>query len=137
MNLKRLVAEELLANVAGFLVSMNVEHPEVELPTVVKLGALRLSPEVAVVSVIIGHRLPKPISDLHVDDEGITATLSFNLAPHLCFMPWDAVVGYADAYGRPIVAFNPEPEVIVALRPTPKSKRPGLRLVQNDEKTSA
>lgn len=144
-NLKRIVAKELLATRTGFLVSMNVDDPYVELPEHIKLQALRLSPKVAVISVIIGLRLPVPIQDLIVDAEGITATLSFDRNPHLCYAPWDAVVGFADADGRPIVAFNPdampmvpkEPKQAMRMTMAGRKKKPSLRLIQGGEPESA
>jgi hypothetical protein len=148
-KLKRIIAEELLSTEFSFLVTMNVEHPGVGVPAHVKLGALRLSPQVAVVSLVVGYKLSIPIQDLVVDDEGITATLSFNRTPYWCSMPWDAILGFAGAGGKPIVAFNPEtstearalPEWATTggSKPKLKSKIPKLRLVwsASDEKTSA
>jgi hypothetical protein len=139
-KIKRLVAEELLATESGFMVSMNVEHPDVEIPPHVKFGALRLSPEIAVVSLIIGHRLAVPIQDLIMDEDGITATLTFHRTLHWCSMPWGAIVGFADRDGKPIVAFNAggktepkAPRLNIRATLKPKPKRPALRLVQGDE----
>lgn len=39
----------------------------------------------------IGHDLPKPISDLDVDDEAISGTLVFPAGPYFCWIPWHAV----------------------------------------------
>jgi hypothetical protein len=38
-----------------------------------------------------GLNLPKPIPDLTIGSTGILATLSFGGAPHLTFVPWDAI----------------------------------------------
>lgn len=38
-----------------------------------------------------GLSLPVPIPELHVDEAGIRATLSFNRTPHATFIPWAAV----------------------------------------------
>jgi hypothetical protein len=40
----------------------------------------------------IGRDLPTPIPDLYIDDDGISATLSFDGQPFHCEVPWFAVV---------------------------------------------
>jgi len=47
----------------------------------------------------VGLNMPVPIRDLHLDDEGMTCTLSFNRTPFFCVVPWSsvyAVVGCDD-----------------------------------------
>src|SRR5688572_19427366 len=39
----------------------------------------------------VGLNMAVPIPDLHVDDEGVTCTLSFNRSPFWCRLPWTAV----------------------------------------------
>jgi stringent starvation protein B len=39
----------------------------------------------------VGLNMAVPIPDLHVDDEGVTCTLSFNRSPFWCRLPWSAV----------------------------------------------
>ena len=39
----------------------------------------------------VGLDLPIPIPDLRVDDDGVYGTLSFNRAPFIVVVPWDAV----------------------------------------------
>lgn len=47
-----------------------------------------------------GYGFQPPIPDLTVDDEGITATLSFNRVPFRTFVPWAAVYLIADFDGN-------------------------------------
>lgn len=49
----------------------------------------------------IGLDLAVPIPDLRIDDEGVTATLSFNRTPFACRVPWSAIFGLVgdDAIG--------------------------------------
>ena len=39
----------------------------------------------------VGLNMPVPIPDLHLDDEGVSCTLSFNRSPCFCRIPWKAV----------------------------------------------
>jgi stringent starvation protein B len=39
----------------------------------------------------VGLNMAVPIPDLHVDDEGVSCTLSFNRAPFWCRLPWTAI----------------------------------------------
>lgn len=39
-----------------------------------------------------GYNMPRPVQDLEVNDDGISAMLSFNQAMAKTFVPWDAVV---------------------------------------------
>lgn len=39
----------------------------------------------------IGYNLMKAIPDLKLDEEGISATLSFSESPFSCFVPWNAL----------------------------------------------
>ena len=50
-----------------------------------------------------GHDLPIPIPDLHVDEHGVTATLSFARCPQPTFVPWDAVYVVASDDGRGVL----------------------------------
>jgi hypothetical protein len=47
-----------------------------------------------------GHGFSPPIPDLVVDDDGISATLSFNRIPFATFVPWSAVYLIADFDGN-------------------------------------
>jgi stringent starvation protein B len=50
-----------------------------------------------------GNDLPIPIPDLQVDEEGVTATLSFARSPHQTVVPWDAVYVVASSDGRGVL----------------------------------
>jgi stringent starvation protein B len=50
-----------------------------------------------------GHDLPIPIPDLVVDDDGVTATLSFSRTPHRTLVPWSAVYVVASDDGRGVL----------------------------------
>ncbi len=50
----------------------------------------------------VGLNMPVPIRDLHLDDDGMTCTLSFNRTPFFCIVPWSsvyAIVGCDDGRG--------------------------------------
>jgi len=66
-----------------------------------------------------GFDLPIPIPDLHVDDIGVKATLSFSQTPHPTFVPWSAVYVVACDDGRGILfAEDVPPDVsVIAARP--------------------
>jgi stringent starvation protein B len=57
-----------------------------------------------------GQNMPIPIPDLKVDDDGITATLSFSRTPHRTFVPWSAVYIVACNDGRGILYYEDVPE---------------------------
>jgi len=48
----------------------------------------------------IGLDMPIPIPDLELDDDGITATLSFDRTPHAVVIPWEAVFGMVTEHGQ-------------------------------------
>lgn len=45
----------------------------------------------------IGLNTPVPIPDLHVDEQGIRGTISFNRTAHYVIIPWLAVDGFMGA----------------------------------------
>ena len=51
----------------------------------------------------VGMDMPVPIPNLHVDEEGVSGTLSFNRSPFACFIGWDAVFALAGDDGRGMV----------------------------------
>jgi len=51
----------------------------------------------------IGLNMPVPIPDLHLDDEGMSCTLSFNRSPFHCVIPWSSVFAMVDNDGRGMV----------------------------------
>lgn len=62
----------------------------------------------------IGLDMPIPIPDLRVDDAGVTGSLSFNRAPCLCVVPWDAVFAVVGEDGRGMVWPESMPSEIAA-----------------------
>lgn len=84
-RLKRGVVDSLLVEEDFFLVIVDPHHPKIVLPESRKKAG-------EPVGLHIGWRLARPIPDLHVDDQGITATLSFDGLPFCCFLPWSAMM---------------------------------------------
>lgn len=64
-----------------------------------------------------GYDLPMPTLDVKVDEEGISATLSFNRKPTYTFVPWSAVQGFASESGS--LALRQRPERPFAKGPPP------------------
>jgi hypothetical protein len=50
-----------------------------------------------------GLDLPVPIPDLHVDDVGISGTLSFSGKPHFCVLRWENVYAIVGEDGKGVV----------------------------------
>jgi len=86
----------------------------------------------------IGLNMPKPIPDLHVDESGISCTLSFSNSPHSCHLPWSSVYALIGASGRGMVWPDDVPKevagqyVMTAPKAEPKP-RPALRSVEPSE----
>jgi hypothetical protein len=73
-------------------VHLDARHAGVQLPERFRSEAhLRLD---------YGYGFQPPIPDLTVDDQGISATLSFNRTPFRTFVPWAAVYLIADFDGN-------------------------------------
>src|SRR4029453_14478270 len=69
-----------------------------------------------------GDKMPIPIPDLEVNDEGISATLSFSRMPHQTFIPWSAVYFVARDDGQGIFYYEDVPEdVPFMVRPISKA----------------
>jgi stringent starvation protein B len=62
----------------------------------------------------VGLDMPIPITDLRVDDAGVSGTLSFQRAPFTCTVPWEAVFAIAGDDGRGMVWPESMPEEIRA-----------------------
>ncbi len=61
----------------------------------------------------IGGDLPVPLADLYVDDDGLSATLSFDGQPFHCEVPWRAVVAIVSTQaGRAVWAARMPPEFL-------------------------
>lgn len=62
----------------------------------------------------IGHDLPIRIPDLVIDDDGVSATLSFNRSPFTCWVPWDSLFAMVGDNGRGMVWMSDMPAEIAA-----------------------
>jgi hypothetical protein len=62
----------------------------------------------------IGLDMPTPISDLRVDDAGVTGSLSFNRNLCLCVIPWESVFAIVGEDGRGMVWPESMPSEIAA-----------------------
>jgi stringent starvation protein B len=51
----------------------------------------------------VGLNMPVPIPDLHLDDDGMSCTLSFNRSPFFCVVPWASVFAMVGDDGRGMV----------------------------------
>jgi stringent starvation protein B len=74
-------------------------HLDPRLAAVVVPPGFRKQPQLVLQ---VGLNMPVPIRDLHLDDEGMTCTLSFNRTPFFCVVPWTsvyAIVGCDDGRG--------------------------------------
>lgn len=86
----------------------------------------------------IGMNMFIPITDLKVDDEGITCTLSFDRAPFWCRMPWNAIYALVGEDGRGMMwPTDIPPEVVAQMQapqqqakdaPKPAQKKPRAKL---------
>jgi hypothetical protein len=94
-----------LALVEYPLVSVFVRpHPKLVIPSF----AARTNDD-EVVRLDYGLNLPVPIDDIIIDQEGISATLSFNRVPYPTFVPWEAIVTMGAAPREP--ALRPKPKL--------------------------
>jgi hypothetical protein len=73
-------------------VHLDARHADVQLPE-----RFRAEPHLRL---DYGYGFQPPIPDLAVDDDGISATLSFNRQPFRTFVPWAAVYLIADFDGN-------------------------------------
>jgi stringent starvation protein B len=124
---KKDVALALLENSTLFL-HLDPRHGEVKVPPWFKR-----QPQLVLQ---VGLNMPVPIPDLNVDDDGVSCTLSFNRAPHFCFVPWAAIYALVGEDGRgmvwpddvpPEVAAQVQPQA--AAQPKPRAK---LRAVSSE-----
>src|SRR4051812_8593669 len=78
----------------------------------------------------VGLNMAVPIPDLHVDETGLSCTLSFNRAPFFCMIPWPAVFALVGENGRAMVWAEDVPAEVAAQAPAPEAPqnaRPPLR----------
>ena len=64
-----------------------VHHPDLKVPDFVRPS------ETEFTVFEYGFNMPFSMSDLEVDDKGISAVLFFSRIPHITFVPWEAIVG--------------------------------------------
>ena len=74
----------------------------------------------------VGLNMAVPIPDLHVDEQGLSCTLSFNRAPHFCLIPWASVFALVGANGQAMVWAEDVPaEVAAQAQKQPEKPRGG------------
>lgn len=79
----------------GVFVHLDAQKPGVVLPEYLQ-GRTQICLEFA-------YDLPIPIKDLKLDENGISGTLNFDGSSHFVSVPWTAVFGLADMYGRGMI----------------------------------
>ncbi|MDX2051002.1 MAG: ClpXP protease specificity-enhancing factor SspB [Polyangiaceae bacterium] len=72
----------------------------------------------------VGLNMPVPITDLRVDDSGISCTLSFNRTPHYCVVPWSAIFAMVGDNGRGMVWPDDVPAEVAAQVSEERPKAP-------------
>ena len=88
----------------------------------------------------VGLNMAVPIPDLHVDDEGVTCTLSFNRAPFWCRLPWSAIYALVGDDKRGMIWPDEVPAEVDSAQqkgpePVPASTRPrGARTSRKKER---
>jgi stringent starvation protein B len=84
----------------------------------------------------VGLNMAVPIPDLHVDERGLSCTLSFNRAPFFCMIPWPAVFALVGENGQAMVWAEDVPAEVAAqaqAQKAPEKPRPHLRSVGEGE----
>jgi len=84
----------------------------------------------------VGLNMAVAIPDLHVDDQGLSCTLSFNRTPFFCMIPWPAVFALVGENGQAMVWAEDVPAEVAAqaqAQKAPEKPRPHLRSVGEGE----
>jgi len=84
----------------------------------------------------VGLNMAVAIPDLHVDDDGLSCTLSFNRSPFFCMIPWPAVFALVGENGQAMVwaeDIPPEVEAQAKAQRAPEKPRTHLRSVGDGE----
>ena len=85
----------------------------------------------------VGLNMAVPIPDLHVDEQGLSCTLSFNRAPFYCMIPWPAVFALVGENGQAMVWAEDVPAEVAAQaqaqKAPPEKPRSHLRSVGEGE----
>lgn len=87
----------------------------------------------------VGLNMAVPIPDLHVDEQGLSCTLSFNRAPFFCMIPWPAVFALVGENGQAMVWAEDVPAEVAAqaqAQKAPEKARSHLRSVGEGETTT-
>jgi hypothetical protein len=84
------------------------------------------------VTLQIGYDMPVPIPDLVINEQGVTATLSFRRTPHTCKLPWRSIFAMTDAEGRGVMFPDDVPADVGATPaepppPAPQPPAPGKK----------
>jgi stringent starvation protein B len=88
----------------------------------------------------VGLNMAVPIPDLHVDERGLSCTLSFNRAPFFCMIPWPAIFALVGENGQAMVWAEDVPAEVAAqaqAQKAPEKPRPHLRSVGEPEPAAA
>jgi hypothetical protein len=75
----------------------------------------------------VGLNMAIPIPDLHIDEVGISCTLSFNRAPFWCRIPWSAIYALVGEDGRGGVWAEDVPPEIQQQKQSPGPKGAGAK----------
>ena len=84
----------------------------------------------------VGLNMAVAIPDLHVDDQGLSCTLSFNRTPFFCMIPWPAVFALVGENGQAMVWAEDVPAEVAAqaqAQKAPEKPRTHLRSVGDGE----
>ncbi len=88
----------------------------------------------------VGLNMAVPIPDLHVDEHGLSCTLSFNRSPFFCMIPWPAIFALVGENGQAMVWAEDVPAEVAAqaqAQKAPEKPRPHLRSVGADDQAAA
>ena len=75
----------------------------------------------------VGLNMAVPIPDLHVDETGLSCTLSFNRSPFFCMIPWPAVFALVGENGQAMVWAEDVPAEVSAQAQAQKAPPPKPR----------
>lgn len=89
----------------------------------------------------VGLNMAVPIPDLHVDEQGLSCTLSFNRSPFFCMIPWRAIFALVGEKGQAMVWAEDVPAEVAAQaqaqKAPPEATRPRGHLRSVGEGESA
>jgi stringent starvation protein B len=77
----------------------------------------------------IGLNMAIPIHDLHLDEESMSCTLSFQRSPHYCVVPWNSVYALVGEDGRGMVWPDDVPPEVAAQMQQKAAPKPKLAAV--------